>query len=152
MEERGQQIISDLRKAVGDDNACERLKEELISLSEAHGRNNVVQFLESAKRTERLPVQWELEEVIEMLIPPKKVVAQEDEDDPSQRRLRASELLLVYSDPRGIRLLKSKVDDRWVLMQMDPRTGGMMQQELTGQQGDELKLQLADSPYWVAQP
>jgi hypothetical protein len=151
MEERGHEIIQDLRKAIGDDDACERLKKELIQLSEAHGRGNVVQFLESEKRTERLPVQWELEEVIEVLIPPKE--AEEPiEDDPGERRLRASELLLVYSDPRGIRLLKSKVDDRWVLMQMDPRTGGMMQQELTGAQGDELKMQLADSPYWVAEP
>ena len=45
---------------------------------------------------------------------------EEDEDDPSGRHLRMSESEHVYNDPGGIRLFKSKVDDRWMLMQLDP--------------------------------
>ena len=70
-------------------------------------------------------------------------------DDPSSRPLRPSEIELVYSDPRGIRLYKSKVDDRWIVSQIDPRVGQPVTYELPGSEGERIKMQLAGSPYWL---
>ena len=115
--------------------------------------------MESKKCSERLPVQWELDEVIEALEPAKKKVKQndEDEDDPSNRRLRSSELEPYYNNPhQGIRLFKSKVDDRWLLLRPDPRTGGMVQEELKENDGKLnhiiQQLLMMGGPFWIKQP
>ena len=145
--------VTELRAA--DEERCEDIKKELLELAKSYGPSNTISLLESVKDGERLPVQWELEEVIEMLEPTKnnaKKVTEEEEDDPTNRRLRGSELELYYNDPRGIRLFKSKVDDRWVLMQLDPRTGGMLQNEISGQKAAGIVQQLMGSPYWVKRP
>jgi len=148
MEEKIQSIIKRLYNTSEEE--TEELKKQLISMVDEYGKSNVVSYLEIAKRKELLRVQWELEEVLEEINPPKKV--EEKEDDPSQRRLRGSELELRYADPRGLRLYSSKVDDRWVVMQMDPRTGGMMQNEIDGQKAAQIQQQLAASPYWITTP
>ena len=116
---------------------------QLISMVEEYGKSNVVSYLEIAKRKELLRVQWEIDEVLEVINPPQ--IVEEKEDDPSTRRLRGSGLKLRYADPRGLRLYSSKVDDRWVVMQMDPRTGGMMQQEIDSQKAAQIQQQLATS-------
>ena len=145
MEEIIQGIIKRLYNTSEEE--TEELKKQLISMVDEYGKSNVVSYLEIAKRKELLRVQWEIDEVLEEINPPQKV--EEEEDDPSTRRLRGSELVLRYSDPRGLRLFSSKVDDRWVVMQVDPRTGGMMQQEIDGQKAAQIQQQLAASPYWV---
>ena len=148
MEQIIQDIIQKLYSASEEE--CEALKEKLISLAQTYGKANVVSCLETKKRAELLAVQWEIDEVLEILNPPKKV--EEEVDDPSTRRLRGSELELRYADPQGIRLFSSKVDSRWVVSQMDPRTGGVMQQEIDADQADQLVMRLAGSPYWIKPP
>ena len=151
MEEQIQAIVESFRSA--DDSQYESLRNQLVEIAQAYGVSNMVTFLESAKRAERLEVQWELEDVIDILEPPKQdKKPDDDEDDPAGRHLRMSELELVYNDPRGIRLFKSKVDDRWMLMQLDPRSGQMMQQELNAEQGAHITSQLGGSPYWLKNP
>ena len=124
-------------------------KGHIIALAESYEAKEIAQILELRKPKELLPIQWELEEIIEALDPADTTPEEDDDDDPCQRRLRASELELVYSDPRGLQLFTSKVDDRWVVMQMDPYTGGMTQKEIPGDQAEHIKRQLAGSPYWV---
>ena len=148
MEDIIQEIIKQLYSASEEE--CEALKEKLISLADTYGKSNVVSCLETKKRSELLSVQWEIDEVLEILNPPKKV--EEEIDDPSTRRLRGSELELRYADPQGIRLFSSKVDSRWVISRMDPRTGGAMQQEINEAQAEQIIVQLAGSPYWIKPP
>ena len=148
-------MIEQLREAT--DEQCEQIKAQIIAIAGEYGPSNTISLLESKKYEERLPVQWELDEVIEALEPTKKKGKKdnEDEDDPSNRRLRSSELELYYNDPhRGIRLFKSKVDERWVLMQMDPRTGGMLQNELQAKDAHPIiqQLQMMGAPFWIKQP
>ena len=73
----------------------------------------------------------------------------EEVDDPTTRPLRSSEMELVYDDPRGVRLYRSTVDTRWVLYQVDPRSGMPMQQELQAEEAEHVKRQLYGSPYWL---
>ena len=84
---------------------------------------NFTVLLESVKRDEILTVQWEIQDVLEELIPPEDA-EEEEEDDPTKRPLRESELQMMAQVPQqGLVLFKSKVDTRWVLMQIDPYTG-----------------------------
>tara|TARA_B100000683_G_C12383888_1_gene512508 strand:- start:236 stop:748 length:513 start_codon:yes stop_codon:yes gene_type:complete len=145
MEQKIKSIIQQFYRASEEES--EELKNELISMVNKYGKSSVVSALESGKKKELLRVQWKIEEVLEIINPPKKV--EEVEDDPSSRRLRMSEIELRYADPRGLRLYSSKVDSRWVMMRMDPQTGGMMQQEIDGSQAQQIQQQLAGSPYWL---
>ena len=144
MEEKIRALIAMLRN--DDDEQIEEAKNAILSLAEESGKQAVFNRLESLKRTEVLTVQWEIEEIMEILIPPKEEKKQEDEDDPTKRQLRLSELELVAQHPQGVVLYKSKVDTRWVVMQRDPYTGQMMRQDITEQQGREL-LQRLQSPF-----
>ena len=94
----------------------------------------------------KLPVQWEIEEVIDILDPPKE--KEIEEDDPSQRQLRSSEITPIYQDPRGLSIFASKVDGRWVVMQMDPRS-----EECIAKRYQRIVLhkskQHSISPYWL---
>jgi len=145
MEEKIRDLVVQLRS--DDDDQIELAKEMLIKLGESSGKNTVYNHLESLKRSEVLTVQWEIEEVMETLIPPKVEQQAEEEDDPSKRQLRLSELELVAQHPQaGVVLYKSKVDSRWVFMQRDPYTGQMRRQDITKEQGESL-LQRLQSPF-----
>ena len=145
MEEKIRELIAQLRS--DDDDQIEEAKEALVSLGDAQGKRAVYNQLESLKRSEVLTVQWEIEEVMELLVPPKKEAIVEENDDPSKRQLRLSELELVAQHPQaGIALYRSKVDPRWVFMQRDPYTGQMMRQDITAEQGEAL-LQRLQSPF-----
>ena len=148
MEEKIKAIIKKLYHVSKEE--AEICKQELIDMVDEYGKSSVVSALEGNKKKELLKVQWQLEEVLEIINPPKKVDV--EEDDPSTRRLRMSEIELRYADPRGLRLYSSKVDTRWVIMRMDPQTGGMMQQEIDGEKATQIQQQLAGSPYWVNAP
>ena len=126
-----------------DDDSLENAKEQLVQLAESENKSDVVSALETQKRREILLVQWELEEVLNILNPPKEDVV-EDEDDPSKRQLRMSELELVHQDPRGLMLYRSKVDDRWVVIQVEPYTRQMMRNDITAEQGQNLYQQLTN--------
>ncbi|MFN7146555.1 MAG: hypothetical protein ACK4YP_22460, partial [Myxococcota bacterium] len=150
------QLIEALRKASYKDR--EPLKEQLLALAKGPNGAAVREHIESAKRGEVLEVQWELEEVVEAAAPPKKEEPKQAEAPPSpppeapadpNKPLTAKDLTLVYDDPRGLMLHKSKVGDRWFATQFDPRTGQPQTFELHPQEIQQLKTQLAGSPYWV---
>ncbi|MBM4369459.1 MAG: hypothetical protein FJ102_24815 [Deltaproteobacteria bacterium] len=137
-------------------NEREGIKEELLALCRAPGGAAVRDQLDSLRRGELLEVQWEIEEVLERSAPPKPQAAAappptpkpEEKPDPN-RPLTSKDLTLVYDDPRGLLLHKSKVGDRWFATQVDPRTQQPQTFELHPQEVAQLKQQLAGSPYWV---
>ena len=90
-------LISRLRDT-DDDDERDEIKSSIVALSDALGRGQLREYVENALKEELLEVQWELEEVVETLSPPKQAAPEpepEPEDDPTQRPLRPSELELV---------------------------------------------------------
>jgi hypothetical protein len=147
-------LVRQLRKAVNSD--PEPIKEELIALASGPDGGRAREHLEGLMGGELLPVQWEIEEVLEATAP-KKVEPEaapepepevEQEDDPD-RPLTSADLNLVYDDPRGLMLHKTKKGDRWFATQVDPRTGQPQTFELHPQEIQQLQQQLAGSPYWL---
>ena len=132
----------------------EAIKAEMIAAIHAEGGGAFRDALDSARKGELLEVQWEIEEVLEATAvkrpeepaapPPPK----EEPPDPN-RPLTSKDLVVVYDDPRGLMLHKSKVGDRWFATQVDPRTGQPQTFELRPQEVEGVKQQLAGSPYWV---
>lgn len=134
------------------------IKAELMVLAGGPDGVAVREQLEAMRKSELLEVQWEIEEVLEATTPkkpvaeapapPKPVEPPPPPEDPN-RPLTAKDLVLVYDDPRGLVLHKSKVGDRWFATQVDPRTGQPQTFELHPQEVGQVKQQLANSPYWV---
>lgn len=115
-------------------------------------RKSVLEHLEAAQRSIRdLEVRWEIGEVVEKLTPPPPPKAEEPkpEEEDKNKPLTAADLTVVYDDPRGLMLHKTKVGDRWFATQKDPRTGQPQTFELRVEEITQLKTQLAGSPYWV---
>lgn len=139
----------------------EGIKAELLAaIGGADGRS-VREALETAKRGELLEVQWEIEEVLEVTAPRRPVAeapeqpaeeappeAPPEPPDPN-RQLTAKDLTLVYDDPRGLLLHKSKVGERWFATQVDQQTRQPQTFELHPQEVAQLHKQLAGSPYWI---
>ena len=147
-----EEILIALRLAVkkDDEETVEGLKKRLLELAGISNKNlaNTLRYL---MPKEKLPVQWEIEEIIDILDPPKEKVI--EEDDPSQRQLRSSEITPIYQDPRGLSIFASKVDGRWVVMQMDPRSGGMHRQEIPEDRVAQIKASIPPaSQYWLVDP
>lgn len=146
-------LVERLRKA----NHAEReaVKAELLALAGGPSGATVRDYLDGIRRGELLEVQWEIEEVLEATTPrkaePPKAEAPPPPPEPpaDPNKLTAKDLTVVYDDPRGLVLHKTKVGDRWFATQFDPRTGQPMTFELSRQEIDQLKKQLAGSPYWV---
>lgn len=133
------------------------IKEELLALARGPSGASVREHLEAVRRGELLEVQWEIEEVLEATAPkkaePPKPPAPpppppEEQPDPN-RPLSAKDLVVVYDDPRGVVLHKTRVGDRWFATQFDPRTGQPMTFELSRAEIEQVKQQFAGSPYWV---
>lgn len=132
-----------------DDERIANAKKMLLDLAQQVGVRTLHSHLDSIKRKEILTVQWEIEDVLEELIPPTKPEPEEEEeDDPTKRPLRESELQMMAQVPQqGLVLFKSKVDTRWVLMQIDPYTGQLMgKQELDNEKGEQIFNQMNQSP------
>lgn len=115
---------------------------------------SILRHLEEAKKTLPLEVRWDLEEVIESFEAKpddessEEAVEEEAEADPN-KPLSMSDLNVVYDDPRGLIVYKSKVGERWFAAQPDPYTGQPRMYELGAAEVQQLKTQLAGSPYWV---
>ena len=126
------------------------VKERLIALARGLDRSAVTARIEARKEGLGLELRWELDEVLERIAPPPapKEEPEEAQDDPD-RPLTAADLQLVYDDPRGLALHKSRRGDRWFATQRDPRTGQPQTFELHPQEVIQLKQQLAGSPYWL---
>lgn len=152
-------LIDALRTANYD--ARSDIKTKLVALAKGSEGSAVREQLENLKRGELLEIQWEIDDVLdESAPPPPEPPPAEPEPEPeqpvdeapkepdSQERLTAADLDLVYDDPRGFMLHKSKVGDRWFATQVDPSTGMPQTFELHAQEIEQLKAQLQGSPYW----
>lgn len=143
-------IVARLRQAGWKER--EAVKAELLQFAQAQkDRDGTRSWLEEARKTLPLELRWEVEEVIEAITPPPPAPAkpkEEPAEDPN-RPLTAADLNLVYDDPRGFMLYKTKKGDRWFATQVDPRTGQPQTFELHKQEVAQLKAQLTGSPYWV---
>ena len=152
-------LIDALRAA--DFEARPAIKAKLIELAKSEQGPAVREHLESVKRGELLEIQWEIDDVIDESAPPQiddpeevpgdeEPAEQEtpnDSDDPNAP-LTAADLNLVYDDPRGFMLHKSKVGERWFATQVDPSTSLPQTFELHPNEIEQLKAQLQGSPYW----
>jgi len=145
LEHRIHTLIIEIRS--DEDDRIEKAKATLLSMADEVGVRTLFSQLEAIKREEILTVQWEIQDVLEELIPPEAEVEEED-DDPTKRELRESELQMMAQVPQqGLVLFKSKVDTRWVLMQIDPYTGQLMgKQELTNEKGEDVYKQMNQNP------
>ncbi len=141
-----QEFLVDLRTE--EDDKVSAITTKVLTLAETAGINTVHNHLDSIKKEEVLTVQWIIEDIMEELIPPTNEVEEEEEDDPTKRELRESELQMMAQVPQqGLVLFKSKVDTRWVLMQIDPYTGQLMgKQELDDQKGQEIFQKMNGTP------
>ena len=145
LEQRIHELILEIR--TDDDDKIEAAKAILLKLADEVGVIKLHGYLDAVKRDEMLTVQWEIQDVLEELVPPTDQV-EEEEDDPTKRPLRESELQMMAQVPQqGLVLFKSKVDTRWVLMQIDPYTGQLMgKQELDDAKGEQIYSQMNQTP------
>jgi hypothetical protein len=124
----------------------DRLRETALG---APDRTAAREHLEDRARGLPLEPRWEVEEVIELLTPP-PAPQEPKPEEPKKKGLSQSDLVLVYDDPRGVALHRTKVaPERWFLTQFDPRTGQPVTQEIPPAQVAGIKAQLKGSPYWV---
>jgi len=157
------QLISTLRDASFSERPA--IKAEILAMAIADGTSAVREHLDSIKRGELLEIQWEIDDILEESAPPPlEPVEEEDTPDSNDEMepttesetepidpnvpLTASDLDMVYDDPRGLMLHKSKVGDRWFATQVDPRTGQPQTFEIHAQELEQIKEQLHGSPYW----
>ena len=133
---------------------------ELEELCRAEKGDEARSAIEKHARSQILTIQWELEEILERTAPPPiEAPVVEDEEAPAEEvppegseqpgAINPSDVEMVYEDPRGLILHRTKTGDRWLATQMDPRTGQPQTFELHPQEIEQLKVQLAHSPYWV---
>jgi hypothetical protein len=143
-------ILARLRAAGWKDR--EAVKQELIAAAEAYeDRDRMTRYLEESKRSLDLERRWDVDEVLEALAPepepePEPEVPEDEvlEEAPAQPRM-----VLVYDDPRGLRLHRTEDGTRWFATQPDQYTGQPQTFELPPAQVEQLKGQLQGSPYWV---
>jgi len=152
-------LISTLRQAPY--NGRDTIKKDLVALALGDNGSAVREHLHSVKKGELLELQWEIDDVLEESAPPPvdpppsndppeapPEPATEAESADPNAPLTAADLDLVYDDPRGLMLHKSKVGDRWFATQVDPQTGQPQTFELHAHELEQLKAQLQGSPYW----
>jgi pyruvate/2-oxoglutarate dehydrogenase complex dihydrolipoamide acyltransferase (E2) component len=148
-----EKLVAAMRKASTEER--ETLKQQLLELATGASGPAVREAIENCRKGELLEVQWELDDVLEATAPkkaapPKPPEAPKPEAPPDPNRpLSAKDLTLVYDDPRGLMIHKSKVGNRWFLTQVDPRSGQPQTMELMPQEVAQIQAQLAGSPYWV---
>ncbi len=148
-------LVAQLRTA--SYTAREPIKQALIVHAGGPDGVRVREHLESVKRGELLEVQWEIEEVIEATAPkvvappkPKEEPKPEPPPEDPNRPLTSKDLVMIYDDPRGLVLHKTKQGpERWFATQFDPRSGQPQTFELQAAEIAQLKQQLVGSPHWV---
>jgi hypothetical protein len=155
-------LIKQLRAANTEQRAA--IRGNLLELAKGEQGSEVREHLERAAKGEILEVQWELEEVIDAVTPKKPAPSTAPEPElqapppEANKRLGPKDLVMVYDDPRGLMIHRTKPAPagtptpppaRWFLTQVDPRTGQPQTLELHPQEVEQLKTQLQGSPYWV---
>ena len=137
------------------------IKDALLEMATGENGSAVREHLDNVKKGELLEIQWEIDDVLAESAPPPPVPvepeapeeeAAEEETAPEpadpNAQLTAADLDLVYDDPRGFMLHKSKVGERWFATQVDPSTSLPQTFELHSHELEQLKAQLQGSPYW----
>ena len=132
----------------------EPIKKEIQDLAATLAdRKAVLEHLAAKKKDiADLEARWEVDEVIEALTPPpvKQEPPPEEKKPGAEKQLSAADLVLVYDDPRGLLLHRTKAPpDRWFATQRHPQTGQPQTFELRAEEVTQLKTQLTGSPYWV---
>ena len=157
------QLISAFRGATFSERPA--IKAQILTMAKAEKGSSVREHLETIKRGELLEIQWEIDDILEESAPPapkpveepstasntdETETTTESESEPATPNtpLTAADLDLVYDDPRGFMLHKSKVGDRWFATQANPQTGQPQTFELHAQELEQIKDQLQGSPYW----
>ena len=157
------QLIANLRDASFADRP--QIKSKLLALATSENGSSAREHLESVKRGELLEIQWEIDDVLEESAPPSTEPIKEPKDDSDDEEaapttesesenanpnaaLTAADLDMVYDDPRGFMLHKSKVGERWFATQVDPQTGQPQTFELHAHEIEQIKGQLQGSPDW----
>ncbi len=148
-----EELISVVRECAVDatrEDELERAKAALVELARGPDGGKVRDLVEGAMKGELLEARWELEEIIEEAepepaTPPEPDATHEPEPEPEQE----DELVMVYDDPRGLVLHRTRDGSRWFATQLDPNTGQPQTFELPPHQIQAVQQQLAGSPYWV---
>jgi len=132
-----------------EDAALGEAKGALLQLATGPDGRRVREHIEGALRGELLEVRWELEEVLDEADPSEPAPAPVEEPAEEPETGGDDDLVVVYDDPRGLVLHRNRGGDRWFATQADPRTGQPVTFELPPDQVEQVKQQLAGSPYWV---
>jgi len=143
------QVIDRLRAVGWKDR--DAVRDELIALARAAVDPDPVRVhLATVRPGLPLELRWEIDEVLAAIAPPPPEPEPDTtEEEPADRPLSASDLTLVYDDPRGLMLHKTKQGERWFATQRDPRTGQPQTFELHPHEVQQIKTQLSGSPYWL---
>ena len=153
-------LISEIKTA--DDDRIEAIKALLITACSGEEGKRVREHIENDMKSLVLVIQWELEEVLEATAPtppnapepepqpePDSEAAPEVADGPAEGApLTAADLNMVYDDPRGLVLHRTKDGKRWFATQVNPNTKAPQTFELHPQEIKQLQTDLAGSPYW----
>ena len=141
-----EELVTKLRGLVADpsrEDELERAKEVLLEMVRGPEGGKVRDHVEGLMRGEVLEVRWELEEVLEAAAPPPAASAPAPEPEPEEPA-PDDEMVMVYDDPRGLVLHRTRSGDRWFATQLDPSTGQPATFELPPHQVDAVKQQLRD--------
>ena len=79
LESTVQSLIEEIRS--DDDERIEGAKQQLLNLAQTSGLHTIYNMLESIKRSEVLVVQWEIQDILEELIPPDAPEDEEEDED-----------------------------------------------------------------------
>lgn len=134
------------------------VKEELLAFCRANLSDTVTEYLDDVRKTLNLELRWEVDEVIEALIPEPEPETEEEPEveeeveeeaaDPNAQ-LSMADLKQVYHDPRGLTLYLDKTKTRWFATQVNPYNGQPQTFELQAEEVEGIKAQLKGSPYWI---
>ena len=157
--------VEAIAKLIGEIQGASTARQaEIYATLESHCRGEdkkeVRSQIEKQARAQVLTIQWELEEILERTAPklPESLKERPDEESETTEErpepdpdapLSSDDVEVVYEDPRGLVLHRTKDGKRWLATQLDPQTGQPQTFELQGPQIDQLKMDLAQSPYWV---
>ncbi len=147
--DRIEQLVVSLRGASPSERSA--ILEELRQLCTGPQGAEARSRLERLARGEVLEIQWELEELLEEVTPKPAKPAEPPppKEEPPPESKGSDQLELVYDDPRGLMLHRTRDGSRWFATQVDPRTGQPQTFEIPPSQVAQVQAQLAGSPYWV---
>ena len=146
------ELVATIRECAPDpsrEDELEQAKAALIELATGPTGGKVRDRVDHALRSELLEVRWELEEVLEVSAPEPPPSAAPPEPEPEPEAEARDDLVMVYDDPRGLVLHRSRDGSRWFATQVDPNSGQPATFELPPHQIAAVQQQLAGSPYWV---